>query len=243
MKTLATILVLGTPLFLGAFAPCAGNHWCPLAFADDAPPAVSKPPAADLAAVVQGNNQFALDLYAQLRGQEGNLFFSPNSISTALAMTSGGARGETATEIAKTLHLPRQQDQTHQVFRYLLYHLNSIGRKPGCQLNVANALWGQKGEPFLPGFVKLATDNYGASLSEVDFGQTDAARQTINTWVEKKTKDKIKELLPPGTVTKDTRLVLTNAIYFRGDWSVPSRRKRQNRCRFTRRQPRGSTCR
>jgi len=221
VKSLTTILLVGATLFLGACAPLEENRAPTVAAADEEPPAESKPPtppAADLAVVIQGDNQFALELYAKLRDQEGNLFLSPRSISTALAMTAGGARGETATQMARVLHVPLEQDQTHGVFRYLHYQLNSAGRKPGCQVSIANALWGQKGYPFLPAFLKLAKDNYGASLHEVDFGQTEAARQTINRWVEKQTKEKIKDLLPPGAVTKENRLVLTNAIYFKAAW-------------------------
>lgn len=221
MKSLTAILLLGTTLFLGACAPRAENQSLAVAAAEEPRPAEVKPPtppAADLAAVVQGNNQFALELYVRLRGQQGNLFFSPSSISTALAMTAAGSRGETAARMIRMLHLPQEPSQFDPVFRYLHYHFNTIGRKPGCQLDVANALWGQKGETFLPAFVKLCKDSYGAGLNEVDFGQPDAARKIINTWVEKKTREKIKDLLPPRVLTKDTRLVLTNAIYFKGDW-------------------------
>jgi serpin B len=173
----------------------------------------------DVAAVVSGNTEFAFDLYAKLRGKDGNLFFSPESISTALAMTYAGARGETAEEMAKTLHFKLKEGQLHPAFHALIEELNGAGKKRGYQLNVANALWGQKGYGFLPAFLKLTKSNYGAGLQEVDFaGETEKARQTINAWVEKQTKDKIKELLQPGVIDSSTRLVLTNAIYFKGDW-------------------------
>ncbi|HZT83548.1 MAG TPA: serpin family protein [Gemmataceae bacterium] len=176
-------------------------------------------PAADKAAVVKGDNEFALDLYAKLRAQEGNLFLSPASIATALAMTYGGARGETAEQMAKALHFTLPPDRLHPAFAALLKEINTPGKERGYQLSTANALWGQKGYHFLPGYLKLTRDNYGAGLNEVDFaGNTEGARKTINLWVEKETHDKIKDLIKPGMLDGMTRLVLTNAIYFKGDW-------------------------
>jgi serpin B len=179
-----------------------------------------KAPPADKAEAVKGNNIFALDLYGRLRGREGNLFLSPASISTALAMTYAGARGETANQMASTLHFTLDQEHLHPALGALLYDLDGGGKKRGYQLSVANALWGQKGYPFLPEFVTLAHDNYRAGLEEVDFvGATEQARQTINAWVERQTQDKIKDLLQEGVLSSDTRLVLTNAIYFKGNWA------------------------
>jgi serpin B len=187
-------------------------------------PEAKKP---DVAAVVKGNNQFAFDLYAQLRKQDGNLFFAPNSISTALAMTYAGARGDTADEMAKALHFTLPPDQLHPAFAALLKEQNGEGKKRGYQLSVANALWGQKGEGFKDDFLKLTRDNYGAGLREVDFKDAaEAARQEINAWVEKQTHDKIKDLLKPGVVNPLTRLVLTNAIYFKGDWDSQFKKDR-----------------
>jgi len=176
---------------------------------------------ADEAAVVKGNNEFALDLYAQLRTHEGNLFFSPNSISTALAMTYAGARGQTAGEMAKTLHFTLEQDRLPAAYATLVKELNAEDQKRAYQLRVANALWGQKGYPFRADFLKITHDNYGAGLREIDFAASEAARRTINTWVEKETNDKIKDLIPSGVLSGDTRLVLTNAIYFKGKWARP----------------------
>jgi serpin B len=182
-------------------------------------PTSAAPSKSDMAAVVRGNNEFAFDLYAQLKQKDGNLFFSPQSISTALAMTYAGARGTTADEMAKTLHFTLKEDKLHPAFHALIEELNGAGKKRGYQLSVANALWGQKGYKFLPDFLQLTKKNYGAGLREVDFaGDTEGARKTINAWVEKETKDKIKDLLQPGILDSLTRLVLTNAIYFKGDW-------------------------
>ena len=177
---------------------------------------------ADVAAVTQGDNQFALDLYAKLRDKDGNIFVSPYSISTALAMTRAGARGDTAAEMDKVMHFTLPQDKLNPIFGAVIRQVNGdpADKKRGYQLSTANALWGRKGYPFQADFLKLAKDDYGGGLNDVDFkGATEQARQTINGWVEKQTNDKIKDLLHQGDLTPDTRLVLTNAIYFKGDWA------------------------
>src|SRR5271156_4600147 len=170
------------------------------------------PTAADRAAVVEGDNAFAVTLYGQLRNQSGNLFFSPESISTALAMAYAGARGDTASEMAKTLHFTLPQPQLHPAMGALLSDLN--GAHDGYQLSVANALWTQRGSTFLENFLEIMNNDYGAGLNQVDFKTaTEAARQTINRWVEQKTEDKIKDLLHQGVLKSSPPLVLTNAIY------------------------------
>jgi len=178
----------------------------------------------DSAALIKGNNQFALDLYGKLKEKEGNLFFSPYSISTALAMTYGGARATTAEAMAKTLHFTLDSKELHPAFAALIQEINGAPKvdpkKRGYQLSTANALWAQKGYPFLPEYLRLTKDNYGAGVEEVDFARaTEEARKTINNWVEKETHDKIKDMLKRGMLTPVTRLVLTNAIYFKGDWA------------------------
>jgi serpin B len=179
-----------------------------------------KPSAtADRTVVTKGNNAFAVALYSQLRQQNGNLFFSPESISTALAMAYAGAHGSTAAEMAKTLHFTMPPDKLHPAMGALLRDLNATHE--GYQLSVANALWAQQGYTFLDAFLSLLKTDYGAGLNQVNFkGATEAARLTINQWVEQKTQDKIKDLLQPGALRSDTRLVLTNAIYFKGDWET-----------------------
>jgi serpin B len=172
--------------------------------------------------IVAGNTNFACAIYAKLRGRQGNLFFSPYSISTALAMTSVGARGLTETQMTKTLQFPTEigNEHFHKEFGSIIRQLNQAGAKGGFELVVANALWGQKDYKFLPDFLTLVKTNYEGDLQQVDFlGQTETARKTINDWVESKTKDKIKELIKPGTLDSMTRLVLTNAIYFKGKWA------------------------
>lgn len=182
-------------------------------------------PKEDVAAFVKGNTAFALDLYArlkdhpQVRSEGGNLFFSPYSISTALAMTADGARGQTATQMASVLRFPDSGNPA-AAFGRLQKDLQANAEKSGCELNIANALWGQKGHSFLEDFLRTIEAGYGAGLNEVDFGRPEEARKTINTWVERQTKDRIKDLIAPGVLNHLTRLVLTNAIYFKGDWAV-----------------------
>jgi len=179
----------------------------------------SAPSTPDLAAVTEGNNAFAFDLYAQLRKQNGNLFFSPESISTAFAMAYAGARGTTASEMAATFHFTLPPDRLHPAMGALLTSLNAA--HPGYQLHVADALWAEKDFTFLDDFLKLTASDYAAGFNRVDFKTApEAVRQTINQWVEQKTEDKIKDLLPPGSINPATRLVLTNAIYFKGDWQT-----------------------
>ncbi len=174
----------------------------------------------DIPTIVAGNNKFAFDLYTRL-GQEksGNLFFSPNSISTAFAMTYAGARGETATQMRDVLGFDIPQDKLHESFAALADVLQSGDDKRGYQLNIANRLWGQHGYVFLPEFLRITNEQYGAELAQVNFANAAASARQINEWVEKQTAGKIKDLIPPEALTGDTRLVLTNAIYFKGDWT------------------------
>lgn len=187
------------------------------ACAAQAPGSAANTAGDDRAAAVAGSNAFAADLYGRLRGQNGNLFFSPESISTALAMTYAGAQGGTAAEIAKTLHFTLPPARLHPAMGALLGDLNAS--HTGYQLRVANALWAEQGYSILPDFVVITQRDYGTGINQLDFrNSAEAARQTINQWVEQKTEDKIKDLIAPGVLTHETKLVLTNAIYFKGDW-------------------------
>ena len=169
--------------------------------------------------VVRGNTEFALALYHKLRTTEGNLFFSPYSISTALAMTYAGARGNTAAQMAQALHFPLDQEQLHPAFASLEARLGDIGGKGHIQLRVANALWPQEGYVLLDAFLALTKRYYGVRVTAVDYGEAETARRTINAWVEEKTEDKIQDIIPSGLLDELTRLVLVNAIYFKGDWA------------------------
>ncbi len=172
------------------------------------------------AILVEGNTKFAFDLYGQLKDGDNNLFFSPYSISTALAMTHAGARGATAQQMAAVLHFNRDQEQLHRAFSDLETHLNSIRGKTEVELKVANAIWSQQDHALLNSFQELVAGNYRAKLETVDFKTAyDAVRKEINRWVEQQTNDKIKNLIPEGALDSLTRLVLVNAIYFKGMWA------------------------
>jgi serpin B len=180
----------------------------------------------DLSKLVGGNNAFALDLYQALKGMEGNLFYSPYSISLALAMTYAGARESTEKQMAATLHYVLPQDRLHPAFNGLDQELSARGQGArgkdgkGFRLNIVNAIWGQKGYPFLAQYLDLLAQDYGAGLRTLDFrAAPDASRQAINVWVADQTEQRIKDLIPPGVIDPLTRLVLTNAIYFNAAWA------------------------
>ncbi len=186
----------------------------------------------DMKAIANGNNQFAFDLYHRLQTKKGNLFFSPNSISTALAMTYGGAKADTAKQMAAVLHFDLPQNQLQQAFSELRQQLSANDKDT--ELRTANRLWGQSGYKFLPAYLQLTKNQYGAELGQVDFkNKTEAARQEINAWVSDETKGKIEDLLQPGILSPQTRLVLTNAIYFKGKWGSPFGKKSTKNLPFT----------
>ncbi len=187
--------------------------------------AQASPPPEITGALVEGNNCFALELYGRLKDepsvsqQGGNLFFSPYSISTALAMTYAGARGETARQMTDVLHFDLPDDSLPAAFGRLAQALRVPPKDAPYELRIANALWGQEGYEFRSEFLDVVGEHYGGGLQQVDFvKQTDAAREIINQWVRQQTNDKIKDLIAPGVLTPQTRLVLTNAIYFLGTW-------------------------
>jgi len=169
----------------------------------------------DMATLVEGNTKFALNLYSQLRTQPDNLFFSPYSISTAIAMTSAGAKGKTATQIDRVFSFNLPPASRPPAFAQLTYQLTDT---KGYQLSIANRLWAQKNFPLLPPFVKTTQDFYGAPIESLNFANAAEASRTINAWVGDRTQNKIKDLLSPNDLGSCTRLVLTNAIYFKGNW-------------------------
>lgn len=182
-------------------------------------------PAADLTALASDNAGFAFDLYQAIRGQSGNLFYSPYSISLALAMAYAGASGQTAEQLARMLHYTLPQDRLHPAFNALDQQLASRGAGAkgsdgkGFRLNVANSTWGQTGYTFLQAYLDTLARNYGAGLQTLDFAASpDPSRVTINNWVKDATEGKILDLIPPGAVDALTRLVLVNTIYFNAAW-------------------------
>jgi serpin B len=192
----------------------------PLAVPGVTTPAYADSIDADIKTLVRGNTEFAFDLYHQLRGEPGDLCLSPYSISTALAMTYGGARGNTERQMADVLHFTLDQDRLHPAFAALAGLTATNSDESPYRLNVANALWGQQGERFLESFLALNRRHYEAGLRELDFaGAPDQSRKVINTWVAEKTEQMIPKLLKPPDILPSTALVLTNAIYFKGNWA------------------------
>jgi serpin B len=192
---------------------------------------------APLDRIVGGNTRFALHLYREIKG-DGNLFFSPYSVSAALAMTYAGARGETEREMAEVLGFPTVEspdeaaatairEEVAAVLGSLEERLEAEPETRGYALHVANALWGQFGYPFLESYVAFVDEHLDAPLTLLDFvRETEASRQRINAWVEERTRERIKDLIPEGGVGEATRLVLTNAVYFKGDWAEEFNAKR-----------------
>jgi serpin B len=190
-------------------------------FADERPPM-------DAGKLAQTQNAFATDLYAQLRRQPGNLFLSPHSIATALTMTFVGARGDTASEMARVLHLQgahageadaltglkAQVCEAYDLQRRLL----NAHKDGGFSLHVANALWAAAGYPLKAEFLTRIRDSFGGHVESLDFSNEPAARERINQWVSDQTRGKIKKLIGRGALNRQTPLVLTNAIYFKAAW-------------------------
>ncbi|MCB9663484.1 MAG: serpin family protein [Alphaproteobacteria bacterium] len=168
--------------------------------------------------VVDGANAFAWDLYAELAAADANLLFSPLSVSAALGMTAAGAAGDTATQLAQALHATEPADAWHAAFGELLDDLGG-DKARGYQLSVANRLFGQQGLPWAAPFLARCEDDWHAPLEDVDFAaDPEAGTDRVNAWVAEQTADRIPELLPPGLIDTDTRLVLANAISFLASW-------------------------
>jgi serpin B len=204
MKRFAAIMARFILLALMVFPnPCFGDK-----------PEPSKASAA--------NNAFGFDLFKKMSaGSPGkNVFLSPYSLSAALSMTYAGARQKTADEMSAVLHFGSSGEKVHQDFEMMTTEVLKSG-KEGCRIHVANALWGQDKQGLQKDFLDRIEKYYQGGFNAVDFaGQTEQARQTINQWVLNKTADKIRDLLVPGDIGPDTELVLTNAIYFKGNWST-----------------------
>ncbi|MCK4555225.1 MAG: serpin family protein [Candidatus Aenigmarchaeota archaeon] len=207
-----TNLALIAAIFLVVIASGCTNTEAPVVVDSSATPE-------DVNSVVNANNQFAFDLYSEFKDEEDNVFFSPYSISTALAMTYEGAKGETAKEMQTVLHIPEDSTIRMPAFARIYNEINKGDKK--YKLSTANALWAQKDYGFLNEYTNNVEQYYGGKVTNLDFvGDTENSRQTINKWVEDQTNDKIKDLIPQGVLNALTRLVLTNAIYFKGTWAM-----------------------
>jgi serpin B len=227
-KTIGMCTIAALAVLLIVFAGCTGT-----APVQPVSPTVEKTPigqtptpgivtdTGSTGAVADANNRFAFDLYSRLAKDKNyagsNIFFSPFSLSSALAITYEGAKGKTADEIRSVFYFPANDTTRRGGFAGLNAGINS--GDPGYSLRTANALWAEKTYPFLTDYVSTAERFYGAKITNLDFiGHPEDSRITINTWVEDKTEDRIRDLIPAGEIDPMTRLVITNAIYFKGDW-------------------------
>jgi len=203
---IATVAVVTAGLFLYPFPP-------------DQPPQANDTSSTQqgIQEIVNANNQFTFDLYSELnKAENGNIFYSPYSISAALAMTYEGAKIQTADEMKSVFHFPE-----NNILRPNFASIyNKINKKDkDYELKTGNALWVQQDYPFLEDYLTTVEKYYGGKAANLDFvKETEKSRQTINSFIEEQTNDKIKDLIPKGVLNSMTRLVLTNAIYFKGTW-------------------------
>ena len=213
-RSIALILVIA--IMIPAYGFCESN-----------PPGKIENGNYGIAELVAGNTAFAVNLYQLLCEEDSNLFFSPYSISNALAMTVTGARNETARQIIKTLRFPFPAGLVHNDFRTLNKELNNRDDPSktgfydqGFKLNIANSIWGQEGHSFTKSFTDIISDNYGSEPRLLDFRNSpEQSRSTINDWISEKTERNINTIVPPGVITPETILVLANAIYFESNWN------------------------
>jgi serpin B len=161
---------------------------------------------------------FATRLHQKLADADQNLIFSPFSIQVALAMCAAGANGETRDVLSDLIGAPRNVDEQNHQYAALLKSVKNGKDKP-FELVTANALWGHRGYRFQPEYKKTLANFYNGAFEEVDFvGQPAEAVKSINTWASDRTHARIKELVARADINQDTRLILTNAIYFKGKW-------------------------
>ncbi|MHC5003376.1 MAG: serpin family protein [Planctomycetota bacterium] len=221
----ATLVALTLPTLLAA---CDTTSPWP----DDPDPARWAAFADDVPALVAGNERFAIDLFRQASaGREDNLFCAPASVSAALSMALAGARGTTAEQMEAVMHAPLGPDRLHGAWASLIRTLVA-GSGDGWQLRIANRMWGRAGDAFRPEYLQLTREEYAAELAAADFvGDAEGARGAINDWVGRQTAGRIPTLLAPGVLGPSTRLVIVNAVWFKGDWEEPFD------VRFTRQEP------
>ena len=211
MRRIVFVLLIG--LIIGGGSLPAIAHQAPYTAAQ----------TAQTSDLVNANNQFAFDLYAALGEGDDNLIFSPYSISMALAMVYAGAEGDTAAQMADTLHFEEVGDKLDADFVDLQTSLNTEVEAPEglhpSELNIVNGLWNHIGFPFSQDYIDLLQNMYQAGVTPVDFERdAEVARELINDWISENTNERIENMLAPGSISTDTRLVLVNAIFFKGTW-------------------------
>ena len=172
----------------------------------------------NLKTLVTSNNHFALEIYRRVRHVEGNIFYSPYSISSALAMTYAGARESTRSQMQTALGFTADDELIHEGFKNLAEIMSEAAENGGVRLAIANSLWPQEGYRLRRAYLNLVKKHYQTRITRVDYTEADAAREKINTWVEEATENRIQDLIGAGVLDSLTRLVLVNAIYFKGDW-------------------------
>jgi len=171
--------------------------------------------------ITENNNLFALDLYKKISNNQENLFYSPYSISTALAMTYAGARGITEKEMSTVMHFPANNAEFYNKYNEVLKNINALNNGSTVNIYTANSVWAQMNFKFRDEFLEIIKNNFNSSINLVDFiKETENSRIQINKWVETQTNEKIKELIKPGLIDYLTRMVLVNAIYFKADWET-----------------------
>jgi serine protease inhibitor len=181
----------------------------------------------ETAAVVDGHNRFAWDAYAGLRQAAGNIAFSPFSLARGLAMLHAGARGETADQIARVLHLPADNASAHLALKTLGIGLSGDAGPRGVKLNTSSALWASTGLGVPDEYVALIRHDYHASINQVDFqADSEQARKSMNAWVKAQTGGTIGELFQSGEINARTQLVLADVLLFQGAWAVPFKKER-----------------
>lgn len=172
----------------------------------------------NLKTLVTSNNHFALEIYRRVRHVEGNIFYSPYSISSALAMTYAGARESTRSQMQTAMGFTADDELIHEGFKNLAEIMSEAAENGSVRLAIANSLWPQEGYRLRRAYLNLVKKHYQTRITRVDYTEADAAREKINTWVEEATENRIQDLIGAGVLDSLTRLVLVNAIYFKGDW-------------------------
>jgi serpin B len=223
------------PLVLLAIFAAAGCNPPPPPDVPVIRPDDDDPPPADALALAANSRGFAIDLYAQVAATEpGNVCVSPFSAHTALAMTAAGARGETLAEMQRVLRLPVGEGAGGG-FANLFAALTGGGDGQGYEVRTANAIWAQAGYPWRPEFNQRVSRDFGAGLIEANFlGNPEGERARINAWAEQETRGRIKDLIAKDRITRDHRMVLANAVYFKGQWADAFDPKRTRPLPFTR---------
>ena len=174
--------------------------------------------------IVQANNNFAINLYSQYKSEEGNIFFSPFSISVAMAMVYEGANGATKGEIQSVFGFPEDSNLRQTQYLNLVSEINKENKE--YKLQMSNALWAAQDFQFLDQYLTTIEQYYGGKVTNLNFKEDpEPSRLIINNWVEEQTNNRITDLIPFGTINDLTKLILTNTIYFKGEWVKPFNEK------------------